>query len=241
MQKRFTSSDFSDAIYNVLSLGDTPVIKKWPELNRFIEFKFNFSKKYHLNTEKVHRYAFLLYSRNILHKAIPEIAKRKMEAALLSGFQPRLDTNIFKPNVEKLILCEYPEANDLFIRVARLTRNSQFEQLVVYEEARARQMRKLLEDLSSNEKTKDIHDNIRRLSEDIERLQQDILYQDNQTTLIDRLYFAVENIQLGIRPEEIAEMKKSGKFDSVIDIYALENLDEKVFLRDEQEGSTEEI
>lgn len=241
MQKRFTAADFNDALYNVLNIGNTPITKKWPELQRFIEFKFNFNKRYRLDTEKVHRYAFLLYSQNILQKAIPEIAKRKMEAALLAGFEPRLGSSLFKPQVEKLILCEYPEANDLFIRVARLTRNSQFEQLVVYEEARARQMRKLLEDLNSNEKTKDIHDNIRRLSEDIERLQREVIFQDNQKPLIERLYFTVENVQLGIKPEEIAEMKKSGKFDAVIDINQVENLDEKVFLRDEQEGSTAEI
>lgn len=241
MQKRFTASDFSDAMYNVLDVGDTPILQRWPELQRFIEFKFNFFKKYKLNNERVYKYAFLLYSKNILHKAIPEIAKRKAEAALLAGFEYRLDSNLFKQNIEKLIACEYPEANDLFIRVARLTRNSQFEQLVVYEEARARQMRKLLDDIGSNEKTKDIHDNIRRLSEDIERLQNEVLYEDNQKPLLDRLYFSVENIQLGIRPEEIAEMRKSGKFDAVIDIRQLENLDEKVFLRDEQERSEAEV
>lgn len=241
MHKRFSASDLKDAKYNVLDLGDTPVLKKWPELKRFIEFKFNFRKRYRLDDEKVYKYAFLLYSDNIIHTAIPEIAKRKMECALLAGFEPRLESSTFRPQVEKMILCEYPEANDLFIRICRLTRNSQFEQLVVYEEARARQMRKLLEDLGANDKLKDIHENIRRLSEDIDRLQNEVLFQDNEKSLKERLYFNVENVQLGIRPEEIAEMRKNGNFGAVIDIYQLENLDEKVFLRREQATGEEEI
>lgn len=233
MQKGFTASDFSDATYNVLDIGNNLVVKQWPELKKFPEFNFNFNKKYRIPTDKVHRYSLLLYSRNILHRTIPELSKRKATAATLSGFEYRLESKIFKPEIENLLLCKIPEANDLIIRIVRLTRNSQFEQLVVYEEARARQMRKLLEDLDSNDKTKDIHDNIKRLSVDIERLQTEILYQDNEKPLLDRLYYFVENIQLGIRPEEIAELRRSGNFDALINLNDLDNIQERIFQRDD--------
>lgn len=227
----FTSTDFSGAVYNVLELGDQKAVKKWPQLKRFPEFNYNFSKLYRLNTDKVHRYALLLYTQNILQKAVPELAKRKSEAALLAGFNYRLSTTFFPKQVEEMLLCEYTECNDLFIRVVRLSRNSQFEQMIVYEEARARQMRKLLDDVG-NERTKDIHDNIRRLSEDIERLQDDILFNDNQKPLLERLYFSIENIQLGIKPEEIAEVQKSGNFDKLVSIVDTSHLDERLNQRD---------
>ena len=100
-------------------------------------------------------------------------------------------------------------------------------------------MRKLLDDMESNEKTKDIHDNIRRLSEDIERLQNEILYADNEKPLLERLYFAVENIQLGIRPEEIAEIKKSGNFDKIINLKEINYLQERINVRDETDRGEE--
>lgn len=237
MQQRFTASDFSDAQYNVLDIGDKTVLKAWPEIKRFPEFMFNFAKKYRLTTDKVHKYALLLYTPNILYRAIPEIAKRKAEAALLAGFQYREGSTIFPQKVEEMLLCEYPECCDLFIRAARLSRNSQFEQLVVYEEARSRQMRKLLSDIDGNDTTKNIHDNIRRLSEDIERLQQEILFKDNEKPLLERLYFAVENVQLGIRPEEIAEIKASGNFDKIVNIRDIQFLEERINIRDESDGS----
>lgn len=233
MQQRFTASDFSDAQYNVLNIGDKTILKNWPELKRFPEFMVNLAKKYRLLTDKVHKYALLVYTPNILHRAIPEIAKRKAEAALLAGFTYREGSTIFPHKVEEMLTCEYAEINDLFIRTARLSRNSQFEQLVVYEEARARQMRKLLSDIDGNETTKTVHDNIRRLSEDIERLQNEILFQDNEKPLLERLYFAIENIQLGIRPEEIAEIRASGNFDKIVNLKDIQYLNERINTRDE--------
>lgn len=241
MQQRYTAADFSDAKYNVLELGSITVLKQWPELKRFPEFLVNFSKELRITTDKLHRFALLLYTPNILHKSIPEIAKRKVEAAHLAGFQYHEGTTLFRKNVEEMLLCGHAKCNDLFIRASRLARNSQFEQLVVYEEARARQMRKLLEDLESNERTKDIHDNIRRLSQDIERLQDEILFQDNEKPLIERLYFNVENVQLGIRPEELAEVKKTGDFDKIIIPDDIENLSHRIYSRDEFTGSEGEI
>lgn len=234
MQRRYTASDFSGSPYNVLDLGAVPVIKKWPYLKKYPEFNVNFAKLYRLPTDKVHKYALLLYTPNILSKSIPELVKRKAESALLAGFEYRLNTTFFQKQVEDMLMCLYPEINDLFVRTARITRNSQFEQLIVYEEARAKQMRKLLDD-TGTEKTKDIHDNIRRLSEDIERLQADVLFQDNEKPLLERLYFSVENVQLGIRPEEIAEAKKHGNFDKLINITEIDYLSERLNVRDEQE------
>jgi hypothetical protein len=241
MGQRFTASDFSDARYNVMELGDSTVLKRWPELTRLPEFRVNLSKTRRLTTDKMHRFALLMYTPNILHKAIPEIAKRKAEAALLAGFPYREGSRVFRNNVEEMLLCLYEDCNDLFIRAVRLARNSQFEQLVVYEEARARQMRKLIDDIDGNEKTKELHDNIRRLSDDIERLQTEILYQDNEKPLIDRLYFAVENVQLGIRPEEIAELRKGAKLGVLLNPKEIPYLEERLNVRDEPEGSEGEI
>jgi hypothetical protein len=222
--------DFSDARYNVLAIGNQKVIEAFPDLKKFPEFNFNYKKSSGLDHEKVLKYVLLLYTENILRRSVPDLEKRKMEAALLAGFE-RDQNKKFSESIKTIFKCENLDVNRLIIRVIRLNNSNAFEQLAVYEEARSRQMFKLLSPTTGDEKTKEIHENIRRMTSDIEDLERKLLMEEKSKDLIDSLYYEIENIQLGIRPEEIAEAKKAGALDSILDnpykqdIPEMENID----------------
>lgn len=216
----YKASDFKDVKFNVLDIGEKKVLVAFPMLQRYPEFNINFKQLTGLDNEKVLKYMLLVYTDNILNRTIPELLKRKREAAFLAGFEIELTTRRFPENLERVFECQYRELNQLLIRIARLNNNSPFEQIAIYEEARARQMFKLVSDSIDNEKIKDIHENIRRLTIDIDELELKLSSGEKNKEVIDLLYHEIEGIQLGIRPEEIAEAKKQGALDLVLlDVY----------------------
>lgn len=208
--------DFKDAKYNVLDIGTRKVVEAFPELQRFPEFNKNYFEITGLFHEKVLKYVMLMYMDNILKRSMPDLMKRKREAALLAGFEIQATTRRFPKELEKIFLCEDMQVNQLIIRVIRLNNNNAFEQLAIYEEARARQMYKLLSPSTQDEKTKEIHDNIRRMTDDIEKLEKLLMFEEKSPNLVKALYFEIENIQLGIRPEEYAEAKRNDALDQIL-------------------------
>lgn len=216
----YKASDFKDAKYNVVDIGEEKVIDIFPELQKYPEFNIDYKKITNLSTEKIFRYVILMYMDNVLSRSLPDLAKRKREAAILAGFEKDAKTRRFPDSLEQIMECNISQVNNLIIRVVRLNNNSAIEQLAVYQEARARQMLKLLNDQSDNEKTKEVHENIRRLSSDIEDLQRKVLVGEKSKSIITSLYHELDNIHLGIRPEEISEAKRRGALDVVLlDVY----------------------
>jgi len=222
----YKASDFKDVKYNVLDIGEQKVLEAFPDLKKYPEFNLNYEVFTGLNNDKILKYMMLVYTDNILNRTIPELLKQKREAALLAGFEIGLKTRRFPEKLERVFECKHWDLNKLLVRICRLNNNSSFEQLAIYEEARARQMVKLVSDTIDNEKIKDIHENIRRLTIDIDSLERDLLAGEKDKEIIDMLYHEIENIQLGIRPEEIAEAKRQGALDLVLlDVYK-EHVDE---------------
>lgn len=223
MDSIYKASDFKDARYNVLAIGIEKVIEAFPELKRYPEFHTDFKKEIGLDSDKVIRYVILMYMDNVLSRTITDLTKRKRESAFLAGFELQKDNRRFPETLESIMECNLLKVNELIIRVIRLNNDSDVEQLAVYEEAKARQMYKLLTDQSDNEKTKEVHENIRRLSDDIIRLRRKVLSGEKSKNLIHSLYHEIDFIHLGIRPEEIAEAKRQGAIDAVLyDVYAQE-------------------
>lgn len=208
--------DFADAKYNVLSIGTKKVLEAFPGLGVFPELRVDYKKCTSLDNEKVLKYVILMYMDNILKRSSPDLVKRKREAALLAGFEIDFKKKKFPEALEKIMRLEDPEVNKLIIRILRLNNNNAFEQVAVYEEARARQMYKLLSPSTEGEKTKEIHENIRRMTADIMDLEKQILMEEKRTDLTDAMYYEVENIQLGIRPEEIASAKRAGAMGQIL-------------------------
>ncbi len=216
---RFTSDDFKNQRFNVLAVKDKTILKAFPELQRYEEFNV-VKTKVKVDPDMLIRYAFLMYSDNILFKTIPDLLLRKKQAAILAGFSIENKRKRFPKEVENMFYCKPIETAALIMRVIRLSRNPYFEQLCVYDQARAQEMENLLKGGEEGRKLGDIHNNIRKLTADIMELRNIVLLQDDTPALLDRMYYELENFQLGIRPEEIAEAKRKGSLRTVLpDVY----------------------
>lgn len=189
-----------------------PYLQNYPELDplKYSGIKIPF--------DKALRYVMFYYTRNALHDAFPEIAKRKKEAALLAGFKLSEATGRFSPRVEEMLNCENEKVNQLIIRFVRRSSNKKFTQLCVFEEARAKQMQKLLDGVGDKDKelTKVVMENVKTLTKDIEDLETDLLNEDTTVDLLELMYNEVDSSNLGISPEEIAHASKDGTIDEII-------------------------
>ena len=215
MDSKLNRSDFKGWRYvNIINLrAARKVIKEYPHLEKYPEFQEKNNKKMRLSLDKVIRYAFIMYSDTVLNQTIPELAKRKREAAILAGFTPNEETGKFAGDIESMLLCENYEINKIFVRVIMLTRNNKIQQLGVLNEARHKEMIKLM---NGDGKTKDQFQNLKDMSDYIEDLEKDVLNNDNSYDLLEELYSELDSENLGIRPEEIAKAKKDGSFDKII-------------------------
>lgn len=188
-----------------------PHLKKFPELNP------KALKDTRLSFDKILRYVMIFYSNNVLRYTIPEVMRRKREAAFIAGFEFTKE-NKFGQWVEEMILCKNMSINKMIVRFLRRSENKKFLQLCVFEEARAKQMQKLIdgEGGKGGETTKYIIDNVKTLSEDIEQLEKDILNEDENIDLIEMMYDEVDYNNLGVSPEDIAALEAEGTTAEVI-------------------------
>ena len=219
-RKKLTEQDFKGFKYEKIVnlplrqkvLDVYPQLKKYPELH---DKKF---KKMRLSFDRILRYVILYYSDNILRQVIPEVAHRKKEAANIAGFYELKNTGQFSYDVEQMLRCQNPVINQLIIRFLRRSENKKFMQLCVFEEARAKQMQKLIDGVgdSDRELTKTVIDNVKTLSQDIEDLEKELLNEDDSRDLMEAMYDEIDYTNLGITPEEIAETIADGTTDKIL-------------------------
>lgn len=213
MKSKFTAKDFDDLKYNVVSVPkSSTVLEKFPELKKYPEFTNGKLKNLKASTDKIIRYGFLMFTDNVIHRLIEEIPHRKREAAILAGIDSD-EYGKFAEMYEMLFRCEYALANEIFIRIGRISNNAVFNNIRIYQEARSKEMLKMLDGADSKE-LKTVHENINRLTEDINRYEKDFLKEDVNDNLLERMYSQIEGVTLGITPEENAKLKKDGKFEN---------------------------
>lgn len=217
MDSKFTKSDFKGWRYEkIIGLRESKkVLKEYPHLSKYPEFLEKNHKSMRLSLDKVIRYAFIMYSDTVINQTIPELAKRKKEAAILAGFSPNPETDKFAGDVESLLLCENPDLNKIFVRVMMLTRNSKIQQLGALNEARRKEMLRLVSGDSKTDNKKHF-ESLKQMSEYIEDLEKDVLNNDNAYDLLEELYSELDSENLGIRAEEIAKAKREGNLKQIL-------------------------
>jgi signal recognition particle GTPase len=115
-----------------------------------------------------------------------------------------------------MISCEISEMNKLFVRIIRLSRDNEFQQLKVFTQARSNQMEKIMNPSIEKERTKEVAENIQNFSKYIDELEKSLANRDTSYNLLEELYSEIDNDNLGIRPEDIARAKKDGKLDKIL-------------------------
>lgn len=214
MKSKFTATDFTNLKYNVVKVPKTTkVVDYFEDLKKYPEFTTGYLKQVKAAPDKCIRYALLMYTDNVIHRVIPELAGRKREAALLAGIEPD-ENGKFSNMYEEIFLCEKRIINDIFVRVIRMNHNIAFRNLITFEEALEKEIGKLIDPDKRDDKetVKVIHENINRFKIDIEKLQLELLKEDINNNLLDSLYSCIDNIQLGITPEDNAMLIKDKNF-----------------------------
>lgn len=193
-------------------------LEAYPHLKKYPELDPKHFKALRISFEKCLRYVMIYYTKNALRDVIPEIAHRKKEAALLAGFELNKDTGKFAPDIEQMLLCNNLLVNRMIIRFLRRSENKKFMLICGFEEARAKQMQKLLDGIGDKDKelTRVVIDNVKTLSKDIEELEMDLLNEDESPDLLELMYNEIDYSNLGISPEEIAEAEQDGTTEEIL-------------------------
>jgi hypothetical protein len=207
----------SKAKYNVLTIKgkNVKVVNKWPELKKFPEFTRDYGnlKGTNLNTESILRYCLLFYQKNTLRNYIPSFQQQKTQMAIWAGFELDNKTKQFTDRLEQVLLGNNEDVNKLIARVKQLTDDVLYQQFITYESVRARQM--LLLESGNESKTKIALEVLETVSDGIRRLEEEMLKEDVHTPIKDALYHSVVLATLP-RPETIAQSKKDGTIDEII-------------------------
>lgn len=213
------------AKYNVLNLKpESKVLRSFPKLKEWPEFMEDYGKIVLLPNENILRFCLLFYQDSDFHNIDSDIMKRKRIAAEWSGFELEKGER-FPDKLEEILLGKNEHVNKLIVRILRLTSDHLFQRYIVFEETRARLYMKLYEDsMTKNEKTKEIIENIQNLSNILEDIERQMLREDRNTLIREALYAEATKESLPT-PENIAEAKRKGTFDNLIDPpYDLEHI-----------------
>ena len=106
MDEQFTSEDFKDLMFNVYEVPKRNlVLNTFPELKKYPEFIADLGAlKRHRN--KVVRYVILCYDKNSPMHRTTDLIKRKVNSALIAGFEADKKSGRFETDVDRMLKVE---------------------------------------------------------------------------------------------------------------------------------------
>ena len=200
--------EFDELMFPVNLLQDTDdPFKKFSSLRKYKEFTTDCGIPF----VNVIKYIGIMYDAHTpLFTLITNLTRRKIEAAIMAGFVIGKDDK-FEKSVDEMLRCINPITNAMILRYCRIQKNVDWSDLVVFEESREKQKLALLSGEGGDDKTKDLIANIEKLGLQIAKLTMVILNRDNNKNLVDFMYDEIEEEQLLIRPELVAQAMKEGR------------------------------
>lgn len=184
--------DFSRMRYKVHELkeGQDPFLV-FTDLQKYPEFHENLP----LPRKKVLKYVIFYYDIGSPLRG-SDVFRLKIKAAELAGFKRK--DNRFEEMVEKMILCELPQVNDIIVRFITGMFDVKYQKMIVLQQVYF----KISQELISGE-----NNNIKNLTDterELQKTQEEILNRDTSEQLLARLqrYYLEEKVEL--RPEDIA-------------------------------------
>jgi hypothetical protein len=199
----FSNEDYSKMRVNVMELPMKFEISDIPDFKHYPEF---YKDTKPLPKYKVLRYIVLCYDRNSpLVQNIPEINKRKVKACEIVGFNVKNPNSPNYEEVMEMVSCDNRIVNDMIIRYVRGFYSEAYSQYIVVQDAYYRELYKLQ---SGEIKSLSL---LRDIEERISDLRDRIFSQDNSVNLVGDFNRYVDEEELKLRPEDIAEMIKNGE------------------------------
>ena len=191
-----------DVIKKIKSPGK--LMEAFPVLQRYDAFK----NELRIALPRAFELIVLLYSVN--SPLIVRHDTAKAEAAEYFGYRV-VDNEIKDKIVDSMLHGEDPFFNDMIVAYCRLQKNAKFSKMVAYMDSLYANITALRNGGTDKEKTKEIMLNIDKLEKDVDSMVSEFLNYDNNLGLKDKVFDEIENMSLGIRPEEIAEKLEAGE------------------------------
>lgn len=182
----YKDRDFDDLLIKVHKSKD--IYKDYPILKKYPAFDLD---------KNVIEYIVLAFDRKSPLNDITQVIERRVTAAkMVFPFREK-----FTEDVEKIILCENQVVNLGIIQYLILQKNTEWTVFVSFEEAIRKESQKLLD---GSEDSKDIIKNITELRTQLKVIKEDLI--EDNTDLEKSIYDYLEVDNLGITPEEIADL-----------------------------------
>lgn len=202
--------------------------QKLPLFNQAVVGKYGL-----LNCNLIHDYICYVYHPESPLRNYDSMNKIKVKAAEYAGF-PRYKNGNFEEDYEDIILCKNEMVNKMIIQYLKIHGNPDYKRLCMYNDQLDILLNKLTELKDDTQDPKErktveetrklIYSNIDSVSETIKNINLIFLKNDDNRDLLRSLYMDIEMENLGIFPEEIAEMLAQG-VDPVADVKPNTRLD----------------
>jgi hypothetical protein len=199
----FSKEEYEGMKVNVMALPMKFDFQDIPEFKHFPEYYYETGA---VPKHKVLRYIVLCYDRNSpLVQNIPEINKRKVKACEIAGINIKTVKAKGYEEAIDIVSCNNPIVNNMIIRYVRSFYSEAYSQYIVVQDAYYRELHKLQTgEIKSLNLLNDIEDRISSLRDRI-------FSQDKSVNLSNDFNRYIDEEELKIRPEDIAEMIKNGE------------------------------
>lgn len=199
----FSQEEYQKMKVNVMAL---PLKFDFKEISEFKHYPEYYKSTGILPKYKILRYIVLCYDRNSpLVQNIPEINKRKVKACEISQINIKNSKAKGYDEALDIVNCNNPEVNDMIVRYVRGFYSEKYSQYLVFQDAYYRELYKVQSgDVKSLNLITDIEDRISVLRDSI-------FSQDSSVNLINDFNRYIDEEELKLRPEDIAEMLKNGE------------------------------
>lgn len=190
--------------------------KKDSELKRLLDVHsdFNFPLYSGIKTLRyqILRYIVLQYDKNTpLRHHFPNYYKRKMQAAIMAGFQRNSKTGRFSESVKDILIGENEDINKAIIRYVMMFYDDDYLMLIIYRELLGGQSADMMKMKNSKPLSNSNIQAIREMNQEIKQLAEKIFGGKENRKLEEELYRSLEYEIEALRPDYVAKQLSKGE------------------------------
>lgn len=220
-------------VHKIPKTGD--IWKYVPMLDMYPEFKMPVDG---VSIIAILRYIGVLYQKNSPFLTIESIAKRKIAAANWAGFKRTDKGDKFLKTYMDIIAGKNDNVNKMIVRMCRIQKNPDFQQLVIYETVLARELDSLM-NMKNPDDIKKTKGNIDSFTDSINELSGKFFFGDSDTNLLESLMDEIENEQLELTPEDISIKLRAR--ERILNYNPYDDYEPEELTVDEQKAGTRDI
>lgn len=206
----FKATDFNGLYLNSYTVpDDKDLFKVFPVLNAYSVFKSDIPT----DRNKTIRYVIYAFDRNSPLNVINNVMEKRVEAALIAGFEPK--EKRFPQQVDMMIRSLNGNINSMAIQYCIMQGEEDYATLVTFQEALRKQLEIMMN--PGDDDTSKVIKNVKELRVQVAELRQTLLSNNIDQYLTKSLYDFTEAERLELSPEYFAE--KYANWDNVSRYY----------------------